>query len=388
MSRKKKSDSFNILARQKLKKRKKNPGSRLRMTLLIGAALSVVGSGLYFFEYSNFSDSEVLKQSVMGSHKSARNTGSKFAGTRKLGSKTSEAAAGADTTNILEAAKIKKKIDSMLISIKPGEKGRASDKEISRLQSLARKAANRNPDKILESISRALQTNSDYAKVQVFWNGSNSVVITTFKRKPFLVVMADKLRFLTKEGIVYGDASRASIYGSVGKKAAMAQLRKTAKNTSLRGKNRSTKSLEEGSKNLAESGDDGSDAGLASSKEKKFIKVSGIFKSRKSRRFVVKSDNSLKVRDDEKARIKEVIRLVQLSKQNKIEMTQIVFKQYRGFVSLIQKDNIEVSFGRAPFKARFVRLQNILDNLKHRGILYSKIELDYDGKAFIKEKRL
>jgi hypothetical protein len=40
------------------------------------------------------------------------------------------------------------------------------------------------------------------------------------------------------------------------------------------------------------------------------------------------------------------------------------------------------------FDYKVKKLRSILDGLKRDGVVASRIELDYEGKAFIKERRL
>jgi hypothetical protein len=50
-------------------------------------------------------------------------------------------------------------------------------------------------------------------------------------------------------------------------------------------------------------------------------------------------------------------------------------------------DDTEIVIGLQPFAYKLKKLQNILDGLRRDGIVASRIELDYEGKAFIKERK-
>jgi hypothetical protein len=95
--------------------------------------------------------------------------------------------------------------------------------------------------------------------------------------------------------------------------------------------------------------------------------------------------NILPYIDDEQHRIiLEAINLLDSIKLN-FEITAIEYKKFRGFF-VQTKDDLEVAIGRAPFNNKIIKLSSLIENLKSKNIIPKKIELDYDGKAFITQK--
>ena len=86
--------------------------------------------------------------------------------------------------------------------------------------------------------------------------------------------------------------------------------------------------------------------------------------------------------------VKEAVKLIEALSEHNVTPSGVTFTPYRGFSVNLSDSELEVSFGRAPFGERPARLVAILDKLKAKGTLASRIELDFDGKAFIKEKPL
>jgi hypothetical protein len=70
-----------------------------------------------------------------------------------------------------------------------------------------------------------------------------------------------------------------------------------------------------------------------------------------------------------------------------IEVKRVHYQKFRGY-SIFSPDNSEIVVGLGPFDYKVKKLRGILEGLKRDGIVASRIELDYEGKAFIKERRL
>ncbi len=62
------------------------------------------------------------------------------------------------------------------------------------------------------------------------------------------------------------------------------------------------------------------------------------------------------------------------------------YQNHRGFFAIMEPGDIEVSIGRAPFDDKLKRLAEVLERVDRQKV--SRIELDYHGKAFIKERKL
>ncbi|MEZ4742880.1 MAG: hypothetical protein R3B45_10615 [Bdellovibrionota bacterium] len=240
--------------------------------------------------------------------------------------------------NINQSTKIKdasKNHQDFNFIIRPGKNGALEAKEIQRLTALAKKATSTANDRnLLHKISKEIQTQSDYARVHAIKTSLNTIVITAVKREPYLVVKADEFRFLSKEGIVFG-----SLANKEGKSP--------------------------------------------------YISVFGIFFDHKENSpYTLQEDNSYKLSQAEKSRVKNAIMLMEIIEKENLAINKIVFQPYRGFSIFLRNENTEVVIGKPPYNTRFARLKSILENMREKGILYSKIELDYDGKAFIKEGKI
>jgi hypothetical protein len=148
-----------------------------------------------------------------------------------------------------------------------------------------------------------------------------------------LGVYADKARFLTEDGIVYGEYS-ANI--------------------------------------------DGSDIGPV---------VSGLFDNR-AESFSVNANGTLNVESDELALLKESAELYKAIRASNHRIKSLEYKRFRGFFITLQNSETEVAMGHGPFQAKLERLHEILVRLEKTASTAARIELDYQGKAFIKEKKL
>lgn len=214
------------------------------------------------------------------------------------------------------------------IIIKPDGNTPLPQKIRSRIIRKAQKTIKENPDNLMLAVARAIEKNSNFSRVHVLNYGHNKLVISVFKRKPFLAVKADTLRYLTKDGDVFG------------------RIR------------------------------DDDNQGL--------VPLYGVFpKSKTNYRF--NDDNSLFINNVQKSLLLEAVDLLSYTKKNKLSLVSMRFEKFRGFFVKLKQNGIEVSFGRKPFDKKVKRLGKILKNLKNKGIISTQIELDYEGKAFIKE---
>ena len=69
-----------------------------------------------------------------------------------------------------------------------------------------------------------------------------------------------------------------------------------------------------------------------------------------------------------------------------IRVASLRYQNHRGFFTVMDPEGIEVSMGRAPFEDKLNRLAEVLLRIDRQKV--SRIELDYHGKAFIKERKL
>ncbi len=113
--------------------------------------------------------------------------------------------------------------------------------------------------------------------------------------------------------------------------------------------------------------------------------VTGVFDQRQNPTV----DDSMRVltTTDERRHLADALEVWQKSNESMIELRQINFQKFRGY-SITLSDGTEVVLGIKPFDYKLKKLRGILENLKKDGSVAARIELDYEGKAFIKEKKL
>ena len=91
-------------------------------------------------------------------------------------------------------------------------------------------------------------------------------------------------------------------------------------------------------------------------------------------------------RESQSLLIKEAVTLVKNLQEQSYQIHLVEYLPYRGFkVKTI--DDIDIFMGRKPFRSRIKRLRKITTRMSAKGVRVSRIELDYNGKAFIKERR-
>lgn len=97
---------------------------------------------------------------------------------------------------------------------------------------------------------------------------------------------------------------------------------------------------------------------------------------------------TLHLEPDGQTAVKEAIALVQEGTTRGFTFSLIEFRRYRGFFAHVSGLETEVALGRAPFVEKLDKLRALLDKLAARGEVAARIELDYQGKAFVKLKKL
>ena len=82
---------------------------------------------------------------------------------------------------------------------------------------------------------------------------------------------------------------------------------------------------------------------------------------------------------------------LQLSKNlayYKHEPTKLSFEKYRGFFINIKDLETDIALGNPPFETKLEKLGEVLKKISSKGEVAQRIELDFQGKAFIKMKKL
>ena len=115
------------------------------------------------------------------------------------------------------------------------------------------------------------------------------------------------------------------------------------------------------------------------------VLVTGIFDGRPNP--AVDSSLRIIVTPEERRHLSEAIEIWQRSVESGVDVRSVGFQKFRGY-AITLNDETEIVIGIKPFDYKLKKLRGILDGLKKDGVVASRIELDYEGKAFIKERKL
>jgi hypothetical protein len=209
-----------------------------------------------------------------------------------------------------------------------------SDEQMAEVAAIVRDTVVQGKKSELRDASRLIVQKLALGVAAVTRTGKFGLVVSVSQRVPLLGVYADKPRFLTEDGIVYGDYTAESDAGSM--------------------------------------------VGPI---------VNGIFDNR-AESFVVGSNGTLAIGPDESSLLKETAELYKAIRSSNHKIKSIDFRRFRGFFIVLQNSETEVALGRSPFSGKLARLHEILTRLEKTASTAARIELDYQGKAFIKEKKL
>lgn len=117
----------------------------------------------------------------------------------------------------------------------------------------------------------------------------------------------------------------------------------------------------------------------------KFV-VTGIF-SHRDRRLEWTDRQSLNLSSEESRAILEYLDLIKAIDDAKLDIKSIHHLRFRGFVVKLSETETDVTLGYGSFEKKLVKLKQILGSLNRRSINAERIELDFEGKAFIKERK-
>ena len=187
----------------------------------------------------------------------------------------------------------------------------------------------------LRLIAKQVESVGSLESVRVVRPVLDTVILSAELRKPTLLIdVGSRVRFLTSEGTVFGDAN-----------------------------------------------DNHSNATFA----RPSVRVTGVFDQRPNPS--MDSSNRIITNSDERRHLREILEIWRLVNESNIPITTINFQQFRGYALTLQ-DETEIIIGLKPFAYKLKKLSDILAGLARDGIIASRIELDYEGKAFIKERAL
>lgn len=186
--------------------------------------------------------------------------------------------------------------------------------------------------KSLSRAAEAVQKLDSYAQVSLVKLSPTELAVHVKRRTPAFCVQADKLRFVATDAVVYGSPDPANPNACPGPT------------------------------------------------------LTGLFDEH--RKYTVKGDFTIALDNDERVILREALELLRLAKEKKQSFSQLSYRRFRGFFVTLSGSGAEVAMGRAPFSGKLDKLTGILTKLQAKGQVAERIELDYQGKAFIKSKKM
>lgn len=182
----------------------------------------------------------------------------------------------------------------------------------------------------LQSLADFLQKSFPLAQTNIIQTGPQKLKIILTERSPVLTLYAEKPRLISSSGEVYGEAGPKDIH-------------------------------------------------LPSAYDL-------LEKSRDS--YIFSEANALLISQEESERMTEALLILSLSEKFSLAPKSISFIPYRGFKLHLKGSSVEVFLGRKPFEYKFVKLLEILKQTQEANQEANTIELDYEGKAFIKTSKI
>lgn len=178
----------------------------------------------------------------------------------------------------------------------------------------------------LHRFSEQLYKNLGLRSVQMIQTAPDRIALATEPFVPELIVELDKLRFATADGIVFGQISER----------------------------------------------EGSDLTV----------LRGLYKNPTG----MKTENGTFIVGEANQRIvDDALLAIQEAKRYNIKYRTLTYDEFRGLSGQLLDPDYRITLGFKPFDDKYLKLQKIIGSLKEQGMKSATIELDYKGKAFIKE---
>jgi hypothetical protein len=184
----------------------------------------------------------------------------------------------------------------------------------------------------LVKTAKAVQKLGAFSDVRVTKISPLKVIVSLIQRQPVFCIEADKIRFVSSLGDIYGQLDARSSESCPGPI------------------------------------------------------LTGLFEDRSQ--FTMGEGQTLIVDDQTKMMLQEALALLQDTKKRSINISKFHVEKFRGFVTELTTQGTEGSLGRAPFVEKLDKLSGILEKLAVRQEQAQRIELDYQGKAFVKLKKM
>lgn len=182
----------------------------------------------------------------------------------------------------------------------------------------------------LDEVAKRLQNTLPAKSVGLVDAGGERVLVAVTYRVPLIRVEADLMRLLSTDGEIYGEARTEP--------------------------------------------------------EKMLPLITGLFEPRET--LTWNDEGALSLDTSRRQSVKDALELIDALKKSRIVFDEIRHVPSRGLTLVNQSEKFEVFLGRAPYDKKISRLEKILVKLRVKGTTAARIELDYEGKAFIKEKAL
>ncbi|RYZ54447.1 MAG: hypothetical protein EOP07_15965 [Proteobacteria bacterium] len=178
----------------------------------------------------------------------------------------------------------------------------------------------------LAQFSKGLYRQMGLRSIQLIQTAPDRIAIATETFTPKLVAELDKLRYVTDDGIVFG--------------------------------------------------------GMTSTETTTLPVLRGFYKAAP----FTKSENDTIVLSPANQRIvDEALLAIQEASRYNIQYRSLTFDEFRGLSAEMLEPNYRITLGFRPFEGKYLRLEKIIETLKDRGLSSATIELDYKGKAIVKE---
>jgi len=184
----------------------------------------------------------------------------------------------------------------------------------------------------MQKAAKAVQRLGSYARVNIVKIAPGRVAVYVQRRTPALCIEADRLRLVSITGEVYGQVDKDNQAGCPGPT------------------------------------------------------VTGIFEH--MTKLPMRADSTSALTDEEQALVKEALDLQRAGQTRGYTFAHMDYHKYRGFFVTLKDSDTEIAVGRAPFAGKFEKLQEIFAKLARKNEQAQRIELDYQGKAFIKLKKM
>ncbi len=203
------------------------------------------------------------------------------------------------------------------------------DDLIIKIRSATRNAISSSPTD-WEQLASLIQKIGSFMTVKIAQVDRQTVVVQVSPRAPSLCVEADQLRFIAIDGSVYGSPS--------------------------------------------------------SIQDCPAPPVRGILDL--GRKYATREDGTLELTPGEVSAVRDSLLLQKSLASYALQAQSIQYIKHRGFTVILQGKSPEITLGYPPFANRLDKLLSLLDKLAAKGEEALRIELDYQGKAFLKLKKM